>query len=190
MMVGEKQDIVPYIRNYHLTPYCRRPDYGQKEKDIFGSMCQYKFLYDLLPSCGDIVDATFKNRSEININITDETCHRFIDNCNHDVWPLCLDWREICDGKADCTNAEDEQWCEQLEMTKCADDEYRYHYDGQCIPRTFDRDNPYSIDCLDGIDDEEQYSTYTKMFNRHCSMTSTFISEERIGRYPRSVSMW
>ncbi|CAF4941313.1 unnamed protein product [Rotaria sp. Silwood1] len=153
-------------------------------------MCQYKFLYDLLPSCGDIVDATFKNRSEININITDETCHRFIDNCNHDVWPLCLDWREICDGKADCTNAEDEQWCEQLEMTKCADDEYRYHYDGQCIPRTFDRDNPYSIDCLDGIDDEEQYSTYTKMFNRHCSMTSTFISEERIGRYPRSVSMW
>jgi hypothetical protein len=32
------------------------------------------------------------------------------------MWPLCLDWREICDGKNDCSNGEDEELCDQLEM--------------------------------------------------------------------------
>ncbi|CAF2404108.1 unnamed protein product [Rotaria sp. Silwood2] len=63
-------------------------------------------------SFGDIVDGTFESRSQTEYNIIDRACYRFIDNCNHELWPLCLDWRKICDGKADCIDAEDEQWNE------------------------------------------------------------------------------
>ncbi|CAM4917640.1 unnamed protein product [Rotaria socialis] len=75
----------------------------------------------------DIVEATFNNYSEIIKNVTTGSCYRFLDNCNQELWPRCLDWREICDGKTDFSNGE-------LDMTKCSDHEYRCHYGGQCIP--------------------------------------------------------
>ncbi len=47
------------------------------------------------------------------MNYTGGTCYRFLNGCNHG---LCLDWCEICDGKIDCLNGEDEEWCNQLEV--------------------------------------------------------------------------
>ncbi|CAF2931702.1 unnamed protein product [Rotaria sp. Silwood2] len=241
-VVGEKQDGAPYIRNYHLTAYCRRPNFAEEKDNLsmqdktkikpitfrelnqqkvtseqllmwsapidiaeryeinsttseafyncsppwFGSVCQYKFPYDFFSTFSDIVNATFTSRLPNAGNVTNGTCYRFLANCNHSLWPLCLDWREICDGKADCKDASDEQWCEQLEMSQCTDDEYRCHYGGQCIPRTFHRDNPYSVDCLDGSDEKEQFLMFTRMFNARCVQISTFICEERIGRFPRT----
>jgi hypothetical protein len=62
-------------------------------------------------------------KSIILTNYTGGTCYRFLNGCNHGLWPLCLDWREICDGKIDCLNGEDQEWCDQLEVNK-----YRCHY--------------------------------------------------------------
>ncbi|CAM4742034.1 unnamed protein product [Rotaria magnacalcarata] len=97
--------------------------------------------------------------------MTSGTCYRFVANCNRELWPLCLDWQ----------------------TTECSDyDEYRCHYGGQCIPRAFKRDNHYSSDCLDGNDEKEHYSQYTRTYNIQCKMISTFSCEERISRLTRS----
>jgi hypothetical protein len=151
----------------------------------FGAMCQYKFDDDSPPAFNEIVQATFTNRSDNSVNITRGTCYRFIDNCDRGPWPLCLDWREICDGKADCFNGDDEQMCEELEINQCTDDEYRCH-NGQCIPSAFAREGLLYNDCLDGSDEldvptRDPHSIY--MFNHHCFNIPTFRCEERTNRY-------
>jgi hypothetical protein len=232
-----------YIRNYHLIPYCRRPDINEKQEQItyimneniresisfgelkkqgitsqqllewfvpidiaekyemntndfdvfyncslpwFGSKCQYQFKYNSSLSFGNIVEINFENYPETMHNITIGTCYRFLNGCNNASWPLCLDWREICDGKIDCVNGEDEEWCNELEMTKCNDDEYRCHYGGQCIPLAFVKDSRLSIDCLDGSDEQDYIMAYISLGNVHCTNIQTFRCQERIGRYPRS----
>jgi hypothetical protein len=82
-------------------------------------------------------------------------------------------------------NREDEQWCNQLEMTKCNHNEYRCYYGGQCIPLAFLKDSKRSIDCLDGSD-EQNFMSKNPMMNPDCSIVSTFRCQERIGRYPWS----
>ncbi|CAM4742597.1 unnamed protein product [Rotaria magnacalcarata] len=162
-------DNMAYIRNCHLTSYCRRLDDGEKENLMF-----------------NIQDKP-KTHNDGNDRMTSRTCYRFVANCNHELWPLCLDWREICDGKIDYRNGKDEHWCEQLETTKRSDyDEYRCHYGGQYIPRAFKRDNHYSSDYLDGSDEKEHYSQYTRTYNIQCKMISTFSCEKRISRLTRS----
>jgi hypothetical protein len=152
----------------------------------FGFKCQYKFDYNLSLSFSDIVKATSKEYSSANNNATTGTCYRFLDNCNRELWPMCLDWREICDGKMDCTSGEDEQWCNQLEMTQCADDEYRCHHGSQCIPLVFAKDSRLSIDCLDGSDEIDVQMSYTSSMNTYCTDVSTFRCQERTSRYPWS----
>jgi hypothetical protein len=231
-----KETSKPYIRNYHLIPYCRRLDEQQnqineniikiisfkelKEQNItseqllqwfapidiaekyqmnlndsdlfsncslpwFGSQCQYKFDYDQSLSFGDIVETTFNDQKDIILrNYTGGTCYQFLSNCNRGSWPLCLDWREICDGKFDCLNGEDEEWCDQLEVNECNKDEYRCHYGGQCIPLSFLKDNRLSVDCLDGSDEQDILMPYRSLVNTFCLYVSTFRCQERIGRYP------
>lgn len=243
IIADDNNDDVTRIRNYHLTPYCRRLDDNEEENSIFniqdrsnmkqitfeelnarnvtseqlllwsapidiaeryemnsttqevfyncsapwfGSYCQYKFPYGQFPSFGDIVQANFERRGAKDFSPNNGTCYRFLTNCNDKPWPFCLDWREICDGKPDCRNAEDEKLCEQLDLSQCADDEYRCHFGGQCIPRIFLRDNPQSIDCLDGSDEKEDYFFHTASYNLYCLTLSTFSCEERTGRYPRN----
>ncbi|CAF2777810.1 unnamed protein product [Rotaria sp. Silwood2] len=117
----------------------------------------------------------------LNISIT--MCYRFLADCNRESWCLCLDWRQICNGKVDCMNGEDEQWCGILEMTTCADDEYRCHYDGQCIPMAYARDGTVSIDCLDGSEEVESYYKYISLKNYFCGSRIVFRCDERIDRY-------
>jgi hypothetical protein len=232
-----------YVRNYHLIPYCRRPNIDEKQEEVryvingniaqtitfaqlrkqgvtsqelldwfatidvaeryemnnsdfdifhncsspwFGSMCQYQFGFDSSLSFGNLVKTIFTNYLEIIYNGTSGTCYRFLNDCNRASWPLCLDWREICDGKIDCISGEDERWCDQLEMTTCTNDEYRCHYGGQCIPLTFAKDSRLSIDCLDGSDEQDRMTEYTLSINIECANVQTFRCQERIGRYPRS----
>ena len=233
-----------YIRNYHLIPYCRRPDLDEvleamapprvgdhitetitfdelKKRGVtseqllawlapidvaeryemnvnhfdvfyrcsspwFGSTCQYKLDNGTLTSFRDIVQATFKDYSYILRNNSNGTCYRFLAGCNDQAWPFCLDWREICDGKVDCANGEDERWCDQLQWTTCADDEYRCHFGGQCISNKFFKDSRLSVDCLDGSDENEFSMPYSVLLNAPCTDVSTFRCQERISRYPRS----
>jgi len=235
----------PYVRNYHLIPFCHRPDHiDEKQQQMttginktiaqtipftqlkqqgitseqlfewftpidlaekyemnnsnfdvfhncslpwFGSMCQYHFPYDSSLSFGEIVEIHFANYSSIIHNIRNGTCYPFLNSCNDVLWPLCIDWREICVEKIDCISGEDEEWCEELEMTKCNDnDEYRCHYGGQYIPLTFAKDSRVSIDCLDGSDEQDYAMEFNSLVNVHCVNVQTFRCQERIGRYPRS----
>jgi hypothetical protein len=50
--------------------------------------------------------------------------------------PLCLDWREICDGVQRCSSGIDEENWDKLEFNECEDDEFRCT-NGMCIPEEF-----------------------------------------------------
>ena len=152
----------------------------------FGSMCQYRFEDNSLQPFNEIVRGNFPYSLDISTDNISGTCYPFISHCLSRTWPLCLDWREICDGKIDCITGEDEQWCEQLQMNQCPEDQYRCYYGGQCIPLNFLRDNKLSIDCLDGSDEQNQYSIYDSLANAQCFNIPTFRCQERIGRYPRT----
>lgn len=72
-------------------------------------------------------------------------CERF-GNYEH----ICLDHQEICDGKWDCVNGDDEKDCWQLEINDCSEEEYRCR-NGLCIPIGFAFD--FEFDCLDNSDE-------------------------------------
>ncbi|UJR24256.1 hypothetical protein I4U23_027223 [Adineta vaga] len=98
--------------------------------------------------------------------------------CNLGSQNLCLDWREICDGKQDCLQGEDEEECWQLEANQCNMNEYRC-YNGQCIPIEFFYDDPLNPDCIDGTDE-----LGTKTTSTECSIDLAFRCEETTC-YPR-----
>ena len=50
--------------------------------------------------------------------------------------PLCLDWREICDGVQRCLNGIDEENCDKLEFNECEDGEFRCT-NGMCVAEDF-----------------------------------------------------
>ncbi|CAF3372263.1 unnamed protein product [Rotaria socialis] len=64
--------------------------------------------------------------------------------------PLCLDWREICDGIQRCSNGTDEENCDKLEFNECEDGEFRCT-NGMCIPEEFWLDGDF--DCMDWSDE-------------------------------------
>lgn len=153
----------------------------------FGDKCQYKFSDNLNRSFTDIVHATFNDYESLLYNQSGSgTCYGLIDDCNDRSWPFCLDWREICDGKIDCRNGDDEKWCDQLESHQCRENEYQCHYRGQCIPLKFVKDSRKSIDCLDGSDENDLLLSYSTLTNPDCPYISTFQCQERIARYPHS----
>ncbi|CAF2543175.1 unnamed protein product [Rotaria sp. Silwood2] len=152
----------------------------------FGLKCQYRFVYNSSLSFNEILDSFVESRFNTMLSVSVTTCYRFLADCNLAPWSLCLDWRQVCNGKVDCMNAEDEQWCETLEMTKCADDEYRCHYGGQCIPMIYVRDGTFSIDCLDGSEEVGGFDIYISVKNSFCGSHFAFRCDERIDRYPLS----
>ncbi|CAF1490982.1 unnamed protein product [Rotaria magnacalcarata] len=83
--------------------------------------------------------------------------------CDRGSSHICLDWREICDGKIDCLDGgEDEKYCLELFMNQCADNEYQCR-DRMCINEKFLTDTSKhmkpSHECLDRSD--ESYSLNT-----------------------------
>ena len=155
----------------------------------FGSLCQYKFDYDTLVSFADIVNLTFTSHLKLCHSMENSTCYPFLSDCYRGPSPICLDWREICDGKYDCMNGEDEQQCEQLEVNECSEGEYRCHYGGQCIPSTLVEDGRTNVDCLDASDEIDAGILYnTIMMVSQCRTSPTFLCEECSSRYPHSFS--
>ncbi|CAF0984601.1 unnamed protein product [Rotaria magnacalcarata] len=67
-----------------------------------------------------------------------------------DFGSMCLDWRHICDGKQQCMNGTDEEYCDKLEFNECEDDEYRCA-NGMCIAEEYWLDTDY--DCMDWTDE-------------------------------------
>ncbi|CAF4777463.1 unnamed protein product [Rotaria sp. Silwood2] len=117
----------------------------------FGTMCQYEIIYyhSNHSSLNEIFDDYYQLYEYDPTNLT---CYTHL-QCNRGPFPACLDWSEICDGQVDCIDDNfDEEYCWQLEINECNDNEYRCT-NGQCIPRSFFRDDDNTPDCLDGSDE-------------------------------------
>jgi hypothetical protein len=119
----------------------------------FGQFCEFQF--DENWSLQDIVKLSFfskKNQLEYIFQVTNHTCYIHL-NCFVGPEPLCLDWRDICNGKIDCINSDDdERDCVQLEINICNENEFQCH-NGQCIPIELFRNDEFNPDCLDGSDE-------------------------------------
>ncbi|UJR16981.1 hypothetical protein I4U23_003879 [Adineta vaga] len=155
----------------------------------FGSKCQYSFENKLSLSFDEIVQSNFIARSVFKNTLPSfniGTCYLFLTNCQYKYRLMCLDWREICDGKWDCINGEDEQYCQILEVSICPDDHYRCHYSGECIPLTFVRDERDNVECLDTTDETQIHAEHKDIFGIFCYSAPTFRCEERTARFHHS----
>ncbi|CAF4070713.1 unnamed protein product [Adineta steineri] len=111
----------------------------------FGSRCQYSFKFN--------EDKLVQNSFETGItgDIFNGTCYILLE-CNRGGPSMCLDWREICDGRIDCLNGGvDEIQCFNLEINECNENEYRCH-NGLCIPKIFLEMDSHEAQCLDRSD--------------------------------------
>ena len=104
----------------------------------FGSQCQYAVEMD--------------RRSTSTNEIIGQTCYILLE-CDRGESSLCLDWREICDGRIDCLNGgiDETAQCFQLEINECDDNEYRCH-NGLCISRNFWLEKSSEPVCFDTSD--------------------------------------
>ncbi|CAF1554519.1 unnamed protein product, partial [Adineta steineri] len=161
----------------------------------FGSNCQYTFNLSMpIESFGDFVDSSFKARKQYDRKMLIHTCYPHLSECYRGPEPMCLDWREICNGKVDCIGSNfgiDEEYCNELEINECEEDEYRCHNGAQCIPFKFFHDGRTSKDCLDGTDEVEKFrkSEYLKPEQSlGCIGSMLFACEEVTCRQPHEFS--
>ena len=156
----------------------------------FGDCCQYSFAsnetFEVIVSNVFLAkkekESSFWSWLSLWIFLTDtgnSTCFVHLE-CQRGPKPLCLDWREICDGHIDCLNdGVDEKNCFELERNQCNDDEYRCH-NGMCIPAELFGDHPWSFDCLDGSDENNGAYKYIHRLTNFggCYRDPTFQCEE------------
>ena len=132
----------------------------------FGPFCRFAIDYPIKGPLNSVVDHIFDYHSDY--GIPKMTCYIHFP-CQTSL--PCLDWREICDGKADCVDGADENNCWELEMNECNDDEYRCS-NGQCIPWEYYTDGSEKTECLDRSDE-------ILYFNGDCYRNPRFKCEER-----------
>lgn len=142
----------------------------------FGTYCQYTFDVDMSMFMIDIVNITFEEKIKLNRpdKVTNLTCYEHL-KCNRGPSPMCLDWREVCDGKVDCFDegAVDESGCFDLEMNECLNEyEFRCH-NGLCIVHDTDQNDSINPDCLDRSDERDMQS-----ITDLCFQDPTFRCEE------------
>ncbi|UJR11418.1 hypothetical protein I4U23_015598 [Adineta vaga] len=116
------------LQSYPLFYNCTSP--------WFGFRCQY---------------SPYINEHEFTSPSSEHTCYILLE-CDRGGASLCLDWREICDGRIDCLNdGVDEKHCFELEINECKTNEYRC-YNGQCIPEYYRTSEEPTATCLDQSD--------------------------------------
>jgi hypothetical protein len=144
----------------------------------FGAFCQYQFYLEG-EDFGNIVYDIFDFIYLYN-DIWSIPCYEHL-QCNQSSSHTCLDWREVCNGIIDCMpGGVDEEYCYELEINECLDNEYRCH-NGLCVPGDFYEDDALNPDCLDGSDEHDLGSN---VFDGSivCSYDPTFRCEERTCR--------
>lgn len=117
----------------------------------FGPRCQFSFASPNEYSFQSFIRNTFRKRLQYgsSYSITNLTCYDHL-KCDRGGSGICLDWREVCDGRIDCIDGgADEAQCFELEINECDENEYRCH-NGQCIPREFLDDE--TSQCIDRSD--------------------------------------
>ncbi|CAF1342498.1 unnamed protein product [Adineta ricciae] len=117
----------------------------------FGAQCEYTFDSDKI--LANLIQEQEQQRRKYSttdiLSMTNGTCYVMdYEECNSII---CLDWREICDGKIDCSNGLDEYYCLELDRHECdPQTEYRCS-NAQCIDKTLYGD--YFPDCMDESDE-------------------------------------
>ena len=113
----------------------------------FGPLCQYELYYHD-PHHSSLYEIIWNYYAIYGHYPNNLTCYMHL-KCNRGLFPACLDWTEVCDGKVDCIDgAFDEEYCWQLEINECKDNEYRCK-NGQCIPLSFSDEEANSPHCID-----------------------------------------
>jgi hypothetical protein len=126
----------------------------------FGERCEFTFDQSRPIPQNELIDRLTSKQSSYNRQSLPQAfpCYTHV-KCNRSGVEntsigLCLDWREICDGKFDCYDGEqDEEHCWQLELNECDNEKEFRCRNGLCIDRTFFHDNRLQVDCLDGSDE-------------------------------------
>ena len=112
----------------------------------FGKYCEYRLTHEA-KRFSEAVKAQFKQKKNGDSWDTQRygklICYKTL-SCPSS--PLCLDWREICDGIQRCSDGIDEENCDKLEFNECEDDEFRCT-NGMCISEEFWLDGKHSADC-------------------------------------------
>jgi hypothetical protein len=153
-----------------------------KQLGTFGKYCEYQFTHYAM-KFSDAIKAQFQQKkiddSWNTQKYGDILCYETLP-CHSG--PLCLDWREICDGIQRCLNGIDEENRDKLEFNECEDDEFRCT-NGMCIAEEFWFDGEfYSIsigvfiniligdrDCMDWSDE------YLIDYGNNCPFTPNTI---------------
>ncbi|CAF3313636.1 unnamed protein product [Rotaria sp. Silwood2] len=178
-----------FLRTNYLTLYCPRP----LSNDSIGE--NLTLIQNLMKLVFTIVHhhvSSFNNRKQYHEKFIINTCYPYLSGCYHGPEPMCLDWREICNGIIDCIGDSfgmDQQYCDELEMNECKEDEYRCHNGAQCLPLGFFRDGWTSKDYLDGIDEDEisiNSQVNGDVSKLDCIRILTFPCEERSCRSTHS----
>ena len=135
----------------------------------FGSRCEYSF--DGYESSSLSLHEIIADYYSYIYRPTSWTCYTH-PNCTVNSNSICLDWRNICDRQIDCPiTGIDEQFCSQLRLDRCEDDEYKCT-DGYCLPKSFLLENDFAIDCND---------------RQNLARKQLYLSH-RLGREPTSIA--
>ncbi|CAF2974159.1 unnamed protein product, partial [Rotaria sp. Silwood2] len=178
------EDYEIYLKNGTIIKDSSATTFYNCSPSWFGQRCQYTFneyLSFVQPTFTYVVTQVFDIKLKSYTINTDNTPHKHTIyscythiKCRNNIPSICIDWREICDGKVDCLDdGQDEMFCAELEMNECSEDEYRCHNGAQCIPKEMFNDDRFNPECLDGSD-EPKFS-----LNNRCVGDPSFRCEER-----------
>ncbi|CAF1643605.1 unnamed protein product, partial [Adineta ricciae] len=115
----------------------------------FGKYCEYELPASNL-SFGETVIHEYRAKQANQQDIQRYGKILCYNTLNCSSGKLCLDWRNINDGKQQCSDGLDEENWDKLEFNECEDDEFRCG-NGMCIPLEFWLDGDY--DCMDWTDE-------------------------------------
>ncbi len=175
-------DLIERYENYLQTNQSSLNDIFYKcIQPWFGPFCQYSFDYN--QTFSNILKVQFSWKVRIK-SYPKSTCYMHI-RCLSYSYLLCLDWREICNGKIDCIDGEDEQNCFELEINKCNENEYQCR-NGMCVDKSFLLDDAAvdlsSPECLDGSDEA------VVDYHHECATLVIFLCEDTSSRYLQDFS--
>ncbi|CAF1284435.1 unnamed protein product [Rotaria sordida] len=134
--------------------------------DWFGNACEYSFYQAKdKRTLIDVVYYTFNEKEFASPEHV--SCYKLLE-CKRGPSALCLDWREICDGKIYCLNTGiDEENCWQLENSNAfinSKNEFLCHNGMQSISRSFYRNGLYNPDCIDRTDEAHNVEYWENCF--------------------------
>ena len=112
------------------------------QSGTFGKYCEYQLAYHRPTFSQSVKDQLKQKKDNDSWNTQRYGKILCYETLSCPLSPLCLDWREICDGVQRCENGVDEENCDKLEFNECEDDEFRY-INGMCIAEEFWLDGEY-----------------------------------------------